>query len=116
MRVNSRTSELYAITKRNVKYRGENGSFHHSCWSLMNCSVQAMSYYECLFCLFSVPVLNDFEKELADLMEETDLEQFAGKTPVAIVVLHDGTELHFFQFTDPSENNRLMTAAIPRYY
>jgi len=52
----------------------------------------------------SVPVMNNFEDELAELLNGMNADQFEGKTPVAVVVFHDGTELHFFQFMESDYN------------
>jgi hypothetical protein len=34
---------------------------------------------------------------------------------VAVVVLHDGTELHFFQFIDMSDTDHPQPEFVPRY-
>lgn len=69
----------------------------------------------CVLLNAAVPVADSFNAELARLLNETDAEQLAGKTPVAIVVLHDGTELHFFQFVDTSDADHPQPGLVPRY-
>ena len=87
-------------------------TLHWACTSGVDCTSRDLH-------VLVVPVMDESHLVRMQLAEDGMAPGMSGGRPVAVIVLQDGTELHFFQFIDSddesSDNEQRWTSQPPLY-